>query len=288
MSKVSGVMRSYKQLLKLMNKKPLICTSITTNNKKDYLANLKKAIVLGSDLAELRMDFFKKISSEEMKTIIRKSELPLIVTNRNRENGGLFSKGEKARLSVLESAIEAQPSFVDIELATDSEKRTKIMNLARQNNVGIICSYHDFHRTPDVEEIMKIYDHITSTNADIAKLVFTTKNNKDIRNILKAARKLHSKKIPFTIFGMGLKAQITRMLSPLLGSSLTYSALRTEVETDLGQLSLGHTRKFFNMMEKKGWKKLRNRRDDLIHLAMIELNDDGSYPLASVDKLIKH
>ena len=273
-------------LLRVMKSKPIICTSISAGTTREYLTRMKKAKSRGSDIAELRIDFLKKKNAEDIKSIITKSELPLVVTNRNRETGGLFSNGEKPRLSILLSAIEARPTFVDIELATDIKDRSNIMKSARRNNVGIICSYHDFHGTPEVDKITELYDKICSTGADIAKLVFTARNNKDVRNILNATRKLLSKKIPFTIFGMGLKGQTTRVLSPLLGSSLTYSSLYNS-ENNLGQLSLDKTRTFFNMMEKKGWNRLRNRSDELIHLAMIELNDDGSYPFASIDWLIK-
>jgi hypothetical protein len=41
------------------------------------------------------------------------------------------------------------------------------------------------------------------------------------------------------------------------------------------------------MMETKGWSVIRNKRDVLMNLDQIEFNEDGSYPLASIDRLLK-
>ena len=59
---------------------------------------------MGSDIAEFRIDYFNNISSEILNNVINESELPLIVTNRNREDGGMFSGGEDIRLEVLETS----------------------------------------------------------------------------------------------------------------------------------------------------------------------------------------
>ena len=242
---------------------------------------------MGSDIAEFRIDYFNNISSEILNNVINESELPLIVTNRNREDGGMFSGGEDVRLELLETAIESKPSFVDIELAIDKEKRDNIIQKARINDVGIICSYHDFRHTPTPNEILKIYSDINETGANVAKMVFTPVTNNDIRNILSVTEKFSNNEMLFTIFGMRLKGQITRMLTPLLGACLTYCSLYKDPSNNLGQADLQSTRKYFDMIGTKGWSVIRNKRDVLMNLDQIEFNEDGSYPLASIDQLLK-
>jgi len=270
-----------------MKERPLICTPIAADNFDSYLNLLQSAKNMGSDIAEFRIDYFKVITAEVLNNIISESELPLIVTNRNREDGGMFSSGEEVRLELLETAIESKPSFVDIEVAIDREKRDNIIQKARINDVGIICSYHDFRHTPTPNEIFEIYSDINETGANVAKMVFTPVTDKDIRNILYVTERFSNNEMLFTIFGMRQKGQITRMLTPLLGACLTYCSLYNNPNNNLGQADLQSTRKYFDMMGTKGWSVIRNKRDMLMNLDQIEFNEDGSYPLSSIDLLLE-
>ena len=280
-------MLSTKDILSVMKERPLICTPIPADNFDSYLNLLQSAKNMGSDIAEFRIDYFKNITAEVLKNVISESELPLIVTNRNREDGGMFSSGEEVRLELLETAIESNPSFVDIEVAIDREKRDNIIQKARINDVGIICSYHDFRHTPTPNEIFEIYSDINETGANVAKMVFTPVTDKDIRNILSVTERFSNNEMLFTIFGMRQKGQITRMLTPLLGACLTYCSLYNNPNNNLGQADLQSTRKYFDMMGTKGWSVIRNKRDMLMNLDQIEFNEDGSYPLSSIDRLLE-
>ena len=280
-------MLSTKDILSVMKERPLICTPIAADNFDSYLNLLQSAKNMGSDIAEFRIDYFKNITAEVLKNVISESELPLIVTNRNREDGGMFSSGEEVRLELLETAIESKPSFVDIEVAIDREKRDNIIQKARINDVGIICSYHDFRHTPTPNEIFEIYSDINETGANVAKMVFTPVTDKDIRNILSVTERFSNNEMLFTIFGMRQKGQITRMLTPLLGACLTYCSLYNNPNNNLGQADLQSTRKYFDMMGTKGWSVIRNKRDMLMNLDQIEFNEDGSYPLSSIDRLLE-
>jgi len=280
-------MLSTKDILSVMKERPLICTPIAADNFDSYLNLLQSAKNMGSDIAEFRIDYFKNITAEVLNNVISESELPLIVTNRNREDGGMFSSGEEVRLELLETAIESNPSFVDIEVAIDREKRDNIIQKARINDVGIICSYHDFRHTPTPNEIFEIYSDINETGANVAKMVFTPVTDKDIRNILSVTERFSNNEMLFTIFGMRQKGQITRMLTPLLGACLTYCSLYNNPNNNLGQADLQSTRKYFDMMGTKGWSVIRNKRDMLMTLDQIEFNEDGSYPLSSIDRLLE-
>lgn len=280
-------MLSTKDILSVMKERPLICTPIAADNFDSYLNLLQSAKNMGSDIAEFRIDYFKNITGEVLNNVISESELPLIVTNRNREDGGMFSSGEEVRLELLETAIESKPSFVDIEVAIDREKRDNIIQKARINDVGIICSYHDFRHTPTPNEIFEIYSDINETGANVAKMVFTPVTDKDIRNILSVTERFSNNEMLFTIFGMRQKGQITRILTPLLGACLTYCSLYNNPNNNLGQADLQSTRKYFDMMGTKGWSVIRNKRDMLMNLDQIEFNEDGSYPLSSIDRLLE-
>ena len=95
MQKNPSLLPKYNKLITTLDKRPLVCTSIIKDNEKDYFESLVKAMEGGSDLGELRIDFFNKINHEDLFRIMSKSQLPLIVTNRNKENGGSFGADEE-------------------------------------------------------------------------------------------------------------------------------------------------------------------------------------------------
>jgi 3-dehydroquinate dehydratase type I len=287
MSEIGSKPSSYEDMIAVMKATPLICTPITTDSYDSFIADSKLAKSMGSDFAEFRIDYFPDIAPDIISDIIKKSELPLIVTNRNRENGGLFAGGEDSRLQLLYFALESKPLFIDIELAIDKDKRDDIIKRAKQADVGVICSYHDFRRTPTLEEILKIYSDIAESGANLAKIVLTPVTNEDTNRILSVTHKFDNPNLPFTIFGMGPKGQNSRLLAPLFGSCLIYSSLHDDPNNKLGQVSLHVTRTFFNMMNVKGWSTMRNKRDALLDLAAIEFDEDGRNPFSSIDQLLK-
>jgi hypothetical protein len=85
---------------------------------------------------------------------------------------------------------------------------------------------------------------------------------------------------------MGKKGQNTRLLSLLLGSCLSYCSLDDNAQSGLYQVALEDMKTFFDLIEKKGWKSIKEKRQDLISLAAIEFNGDNSYPLKSISKLV--
>lgn len=272
---------SYKKIVKLMKVRPFICTSISANNAKGFVAKTTSAAKLGSDLAELRIDFLKNQDPENVKKIIKSSCLPLIVTNRNKENRGMFPSGnEEKRLELLYESLDAKPAFIDIELHTEEKDRTDLINAAHKKGVGIICSYHDFQNTPSTKEIISIFKQVAKTKADMAKLVFTPHTNKDVRNILEAVEFVRYSEIPSTIFGMGDVGQHTRILSPVLGSCLTYCAVKVDPNNGLAQISVKDTRSIFDVLisKKKSWTSIRKEHKELLTFAIAEFMSKESYP----------
>ncbi len=272
---------SYKQIIKLMREKPLICTSIIADNKKDFIELVKNAADGGADLAELRIDFLKDKAPQNITEIIFKSGLPLIITNRNKESRGTFPSGnESLRLALLYYSINAKPAFIDIEYVIEAKSRTEIIDAAHKNGVGVICSHHDFQSTPTSEKIIEKYEEVCETGADVAKLVYTPHSREEVVNILQAVETVVKlDKIPSTIFGMGDVGQNTRILSPVIGSCMTYCALNADSKSGLSQLSLKDTKELFDLLAtKKGWKALRKEHKDVLSAAMEEYLSTYSYP----------
>ena len=277
----------YKEISNLIKIRPLICTSIPDDNEEAFLKNVQLAKEGGSDIAELRVDFFKSTDNLDFNKIVSNSVLPLIVTNRNRENGGLFSGDENTRLSILKKCISARPLYVDIELNMQDSTREEMINYAKQNGVTVICSYHDFHATPSADSILQTYDKAYNTNCDLIKMVYTPKDNNDSIRILEVTNYIRNyKNKPFTLFGMGKYGQLTRIFSLFLGSSLTYCAINSDSSNKLYQLSLRDTKSAISYIETQGWDKIKEKEKMFLEMLKIELNQNPD--LVSIDKFYQN
>ncbi|MGI0092023.1 MAG: type I 3-dehydroquinate dehydratase, partial [Nitrososphaerales archaeon] len=116
--------------------RPLICTTIFAKDKPDFLGSAKRASAMGSDLAELRIDHLEDATPSLLGQIVSESPLPLIATNRSERDGGLALESEEsARLSLLESILEYEPDFVDIEYEIPEARQSKLFDSARNNSV---------------------------------------------------------------------------------------------------------------------------------------------------------
>jgi 3-dehydroquinate dehydratase-1 len=255
---------SYKGIVRLMKGRPIICTTITASKAGEFVNMTAAAAKLGTDMAELRIDYLKNHDPKDIKKIITKSQLPLIATLRSKDEGGIFPSGnEKKRISLLYEIIECGPAFIDIEFSINEKQRTELIAIAHDKGVGVICSYHDFKNTPPSKEIINIFKKVSKTGTDVVKLVFTPHTAKDVNNILDSVRLARSD-IPSTIFGMGKAGQPTRILSPVLGSCLTYCAVKVNPASNLAQISVKNTRSIFDSLsKKKSWAAIRREPKSL-------------------------
>ncbi|MHB2037147.1 MAG: type I 3-dehydroquinate dehydratase [Nitrososphaerales archaeon] len=266
---------------------PLVCTTVLAKNKAEFLKTTSKAASLGCDIAELRIDHLNQPDALLIKEIINSSPLPLIITNRSERDGGMFPVSkESLRLSLLEASLDVFPAFVDIELELPKQNRSALIKLARKRNVGVICSHHDFDSTPSTRQILKLAEKIQDTGADIAKLVFMPHHNSDSARILEASKVLGDEKRLFTVFGMGINGQMTRLANLIVGGCLIYCSLG-KTDKNLGQISVGFARRYLDPLQARGWSKIRRARANLLSNFQQELKTNKKVS-NSLDQILPH
>jgi len=167
---------------------------------------------------------------------------------------------------------------VDIELELPDKNRWKLIRLAKKKKVGVICSHHDFDSTPSVRQILEMAERISGSGADIAKLVFMPSSNRETSRILDAANVLGDGNKMFTVFGMGVKGQITRLASLIFGSCLIYCSLGRS-DKKLGQIGVGYAKKYIDSLQFYGWPKIREDRTQLLSILQRELRSAEMIPL---------
>jgi len=217
-----------------LNKKTLICTPIIDEDGEKVVQSALKAISMGADLIEIRIDSLLDPDEDNVQDLLQKINHPLVVTNRMKEEGGYFEGSERERTKILLKAAEFA-DYVDIELQTSDKYRSKIIKAAKST----IISYHNFEETPSLEELLNIVRR-SKNRGDLAKFAVMPRDMQDTLKVLAVVSQTDN-----TIgISMGKLGSYTRVIAPLFGSPITYVSLGTQ--SVLGQLDIKTTQSMLN------------------------------------------
>lgn len=194
---------------------------------------------LGADILELRIDLLSTDACQAISKI-KKTGLPIIITNRMKQEGGAWKGSEEERIRVLISLLPAADA-VDIELC--AKDRDAVVKKARGSGKTVIISTHDFQKTPDNEVMKGIINDSFAAGADIAKLAVMPNSLADVLRLLDVT--LLANAAVCTI-AMGEKGKYSRVVAPFYGSVMTYGYV--EKATAPGQLRVDELRQILNLL----------------------------------------
>ena len=212
-----------------------IAIPIFQNTKEAVIAVAEDCIDKGADVLEFRMDALDNPNSKEIKEIIEEINFPMIATNRIASEGGSFKGSEEERVNLLLECIDLV-DYVDIELQSDD----KYISLLNEGSAKTIISYHDFEKTPDLDEIDYIVEKEKELG-DIAKVAFMPKDLDDTLKVL-AILSHYSNTIAISMSDLG---SYTRVMASKFNSPITFAA-GTDV-TAPGQIDIETMKSLLNM-----------------------------------------
>ncbi len=201
---------------------------------------IKAAKKAGAEMLELRTDYLADLDIEKMLTVLaaaRKTLLPVIVTCRDKAQGGAADLPSQLRTRILVEAIGAGANFVDCEfdnfvLSDTNEKITAA--LSEHDGVGLILSAHRFEGP--FSNPAGVYEEIVRTeDKAIPKLVYTARHIDDCFGALDL---LLQKDRDAIVLCMGQAGLITRLLAKKLGGFVTFACPDAAHATAPGQLTV--------------------------------------------------
>ncbi|MFA7671547.1 MAG: shikimate dehydrogenase [Sphaerochaetaceae bacterium] len=179
------------------------------------------------DIVELRVDKLNAEQQKRAKEFPALIDLPAILTIRRQSDGGSFSSSEKNRHALLEEALDGDFAYVDLE---DDLKKVSIEQKAKEKNIKIIRSRHDFKGVPD--DIFHLILKIAS-KGEIPKIATMPQGVDDLITLFRVKEELAQVENKIVV-GMGEYGQPTRILYKKIGSLLTYCS---SDNLSLGQVS---------------------------------------------------
>ena len=223
----------------------MICIPIAAATTAAAVERLERAAAL-ADCVELRID---RIPDADLERLLAARRLPVIVTNRSRQEGGGFAGTEAERVAVLAAAIRLGADYVDIEEATAPALRAELRSALSGRATKLICSWHDFSGTPPAEFLQAKLMACMADAPAIVKIVTHADAAADCLRVLELIPRARQMGQAISAFCMGDAGKISRIMAPLLGSAITYASLDPEEASAPGQLTVRELREINRIME---------------------------------------
>lgn len=197
-----------------------------------------------ADAVEYRLD----LATHGVDSILEyNGHLPLIVTNRVEWEGGQAPDTQQ-RIEQLTAAVrEEQVGAVDVELDAIDDCQP-VIETARENDVSVIVSSHDFEVTPAQSELEDTLQEACNYG-DIGKLAVTASDPDDVLDLLAATRARSRAGDTVATMAMGEAGRHSRAVAPLYGSRIGYAPVDPANATAPGQYDLQQLRSLVTQLE---------------------------------------
>lgn len=214
---------------------PISCSDIVVAGEQ-----IESARAAGAEMLELRTDYLNELNADALKSLLaqaKATKLPVIVTCRDKAQGGVGDWSLQLRTEILVEALNHGADFVDCEydnfLAGDAQARLK--EALSENKQGrLILSAHNF--TCPFDDLEALYEEMPAACPQaIPKLVYTAGH---INDCFEAFDLLHNKTGDVIVLCMGEAGLISRILAKKLGGFLTFASVDEEHATAPGQITI--------------------------------------------------
>ncbi|HEX3559565.1 MAG TPA: shikimate dehydrogenase [Pyrinomonadaceae bacterium] len=231
-----------------------------------HASELRRGVAHAAEVAaiiELRLDCLDEDQLDpalsQLPQLFAETPRPFINTFRPAEQGGRRALDAAARIALWEKLVallrggEARGgALFDIELdlfeSPHGGTLLKVFgDLPEAGRLGLICSHHDFQRTP--ADLEKLFERMARTPARVLKMATRAEDITDciaVLRLLEPARRVGREVIAVAMGEAGL---LTRVLAPSRGAFLTYGSLDAAQATAPGQVGARELRELYRVHE---------------------------------------
>lgn len=234
-----------------------LAVPIAAQNLDQVNTQALAARAVRADIIELRTDYLhgltQELAAEAIRTV-RSTGTPIIVTCRDKMQGGARDYPAQLRASILAAAVNAGVEHIDCEY--DNFKDPKFSKNIRAAldaapRAKLILSAHNFDGPWSKQELEELYDEIiTDFPQSIPKLVYTARH---INDNFAAFDILWNKRSEAIVLCMSEAGMISRIIAAKLGAYVTFASGNDEVATAPGQVNFDRMKNTyrFDRMDKE-------------------------------------
>lgn len=217
-----------------------LAVPVAAKDKPEASELIKTAQREGAEVLELRTDYLADLNVDKVKELVgcaRKTKLPIIVTCRDKAQGGAADWPLSLRAEILVEALNCGVEFIDCEFENFPRIQEKLKQALEQNpKARIILSAHNFDGPWQKGKLTQLYDDIKAACPDaIPKLVYAAKH---INDCFEAFDLLHNKDDDAIVFCMGTDGLISRILAKKFNGFLSFASVSDDNATAPGQITV--------------------------------------------------
>lgn len=212
---------------------PKIIVPIVGKTREEILDKGTQLTAIALHMVEWRVDFYENAKSipdvldtlKALRAVLK--EIPLLFTFRTAKEGGEkeISMGDYTRLNQA-VALSGDADAIDIEIFSGDE--VVMENIANIHAAGkvVVASSHDFHKTPDKDDLVARLRKMQNMGADIPKIAVMPQSTADVLTLLSATEEMSRCYADRPIMTMSMSATgvISRLCGEVFGSALTFGA----------------------------------------------------------------
>ena len=212
---------------------PKICVPIVGVTREEILKAAETIKSTPADVVEWRVDWYEDIfdfgRTEETMKALREvlGETPTLFTFRTSKEGGEKPIETDAYVELNQKAAKTGLiDLVDIEAFTGDDAVKAVVETAHACGVKVVASNHDFHKTPEKDEIVSRLRKMQELGADIPKIAVMPQNKREVLTLLAATEEMASEYADRPIITMSMSGTgvISRLCGEVFGSALSFGA----------------------------------------------------------------
>lgn len=237
-----------------MNKTKIVVTfSGHTDDEINEEINSAQENINEFDIVEIRGDVYDALNREDhaknVKRIIdifKPLNKEFIYTYRSTREGGSGAKTTTEYQALLTAICESMTiDYIDIELHAGAEIVKSVCQSARQKDIKCLLSYHDFKKTPALDEIVSTIGQMDALGGDLYKVAYYPQDQADVDNVLTAVKE-SKENFGDKIIGIAMSelGKVTRTAKGETASVLTYGYILRDAAP--GQIHVTELRKILS------------------------------------------
>ena len=180
--------------------RPKVIIPIVEVSESKILERALEFSELCIDCVEWRIDWFEQcndmhsvVSCLQKIRVALKDKL-LLVTFRTKDEGGEVSLTHQKYLDFINTVIDTDcADLIDIEFLTAGNDIRKLIDNAHSSGAVVVCSSHDFQKTPDKSELVSRMVKMQQVGADLPKVAVMPHDSTDVLTLLAATVEMKNK-----------------------------------------------------------------------------------------------
>ena len=212
--------------------RPKIILPIVEQQEAAVLERGKAFAALPIDCVEFRADWFEGWQDAAalrrclagLRSVL--GDKLLLVTLRTRPEGGEADASPDARRSFYREVWESGcADLLDLEFFPAGDTLPELIAQAHAHGVKVVCSSHDFARTPGREEMVARLCAMQAAGADLPKLAVMPQSRRDVLALLAATAEMADRhpETPVITMSMGALGGVSRICGEAMGSAMTFA-----------------------------------------------------------------